>query len=194
MPQDILNIVKSEPIDLDALEQALDAASHAVRLAATRQFTPKLQKKLFDATLGRAVTLEQMIPGREPFKEVIHHGTNTLPAFREFQKRFCAPSDPAAGDVAYGYNHTPYKGLITPGYYVAYEEENSGEFWIDYTQIPPEKPEAWPEIMKNSSRLGFLVYAGMIDKMRKVSDHVTIGRAYKKNKEMSAWFVLVRED
>jgi hypothetical protein len=33
----------------------------------------------------------------------------------------------------------------------------------------------------------------MVDRLRRVSEHVTIGRAYK-SKPMSAWFTLVRED
>jgi hypothetical protein len=38
------------------------------------------------------------------------------------------------------------------------------------------------------------VYAGMKDYMRRVSEHVSIGRAYKHEKPMNAWFVLVREE
>ena len=44
------------------------------------------------------------------------------------------------------------------------------------------------------ARLGRFVYAGMIDIMRGVSTHVTIGRALKGGKFMDAWFVLCRED
>jgi hypothetical protein len=34
----------------------------------------------------------------------------------------------------------------------------------------------------------------MVDVMRGISSHVSIGRARKKNGWMDAWFVLVRED
>ena len=55
-------------------------------------------------------------------------------------------------------------------------------------------PEAWPAIVPNEARLGRFVYAGMIDVMRGISTHVSIGRAKKKKGYMDAWFVLVRED
>ncbi len=52
----------------------------------------------------------------------------------------------------------------------------------------------WPEIVPNSARLGRFVYYGMVDVMRGISTHVSIGRARKKSGWMDAWFVLVRED
>ena len=51
-----------------------------------------------------------------------------------------------------------------------------------------------PDIVPNEARLGRFVYAGMKDYMRRVSEHVSIGRAYKGGKPMNAWFVLCRED
>ncbi len=188
----ILGLMNQPAIDINALEVALDDATHEERVAATRHFSGKLQRRLFDAADGRAVTLEQMVPTKEPLREVIHVGTNTLPAFRHFEKRFCRPSN-LEPNRAIGYNETPFWKVTTPGYYVAYQDEASGEFFVDYLEVPTEKPVAWPPIMPNESRLGHLVYAGMVDRLRRVSDHVTIGRAYKKN-AMNAWFVLVRDD
>ena len=84
-----------------------------------------------------------------------------------------------------------------PGYFVAHgvegEKEAPSDYVIDYTRIPPKKPESWPEILPNEARLGRFVYAGMKDYMRRVSEHVSIGRAYKRG-PMNAWFVLCRED
>jgi hypothetical protein len=34
----------------------------------------------------------------------------------------------------------------------------------------------------------------MVDVMRGISNHVSIGRAWKQGKYMDAWFALVRED
>ena len=59
--------------------------------------------------------------------------------------------------------------------------------------LPPHLA-TWPEIVPNSVKLGRFVYAGMIDVMRGISSHVSIGRARKKHGWMDAWFVLVRED
>ena len=46
--------------------------------------------------------------------------------------------------------------------------------------------------MPNEKGLQMLVYAKMIDYPRKVSDHVTIGRAVKNGKETGNYFLLCR--
>jgi hypothetical protein len=193
----IHQLVLADTIDFDALESTLDAADHDTRVAATRRWNGKLQKKLFDQAEGRSVTHEQVLPTDELGQEVIHVGTNTLPAFRAFEKRFCWVNG-ADGRYISGYNHQEGLGGLqmwatTPGYYVAYDDTDNGEFVIDYRKMPDHKADSWPAIEKNSAKLGLLVYAGMVDRLRRVSDHVTIGRAYKK-KPMNAWFVLVRDD
>ena len=43
-----------------------------------------------------------------------------------------------------------------------------------------------------SSRASRFVYAGMIDMLRGVSKHVTIGRAIRNGKEADNWFLLCR--
>lgn len=188
----IMTLMNAPAIDINALEVALDAATHDERVTATRLFTGKLQRKLFDAAEGRPVSVDQMVPTNDPLREVIHVGTNTLPAFRHFEKRFARPTSLEPNTLV-GYNHNWYWQFTTPGYYVAYQEPESGEFWVDYTKVPTERVETWPPIMSNSSRLGLVIFAGMVDRMRRVSEHVTIGRAYKKS-AMNAWFVLVRDD
>ena len=195
---DIQRFAHTEPLDhaaLDALEAALDAASHEERVEATRGWSKAVQARLYEAAGGRGVGLDQMVPTEAPLHEVIHVGTNSLPAFRAFEKRFCRPS--SGEHAAYGYNHTAQQWATGPGYYVAYPDPDQppgvGEFVIDYRRLPDEKPASWPAIVSNRARLGVVVYAGMVDRLRRLSAHVTIGRAYKK-KPMRAWFVLVRED
>jgi hypothetical protein len=190
----IVSLVKADPIDIDALAKAFDAATHEERVEATRQFTPKIQSRLYEAANGRPVTLEDMVPTTEGLKEVVHWGTNTLPAFRQFQKRFCRPSEAnARPGYAWGYNHNWYWWATAPGYYVSHQDAESGQFIVSYLELPPEKVESWPPIWNNNMALGFLVWRGMVDKLWKVSNHVTIGRAFK-GKPMPAWFILVRED
>lgn len=193
----ILDLVTAEQIDCDALEEALDNATHQQRVQAIREFTPKIQKRLFDAAEGRKVSIEQVVPeGRKSLEEVIHEGQNTLPMFRKFQKRFCLPSsDQRQSDreVLWGYNHQTMSPFTGPGYFVAYEDDETGEVCIDYRELPTERPDEWPKIVSNKARLGRFVYHGMIDRLRRVSEHCTIGRAYK-GKPMDAWFVLVRAD
>lgn len=190
----ILSLVKNDVIDVVALEAAFDAATHEERVEATRAFNAKIQRRVFDACVNRMPTLDDMVPTDEPLKEVIHVGTNTLPAFRHFEKRFCRPSaEHDDGKSLWGYNHNWYWQFTTPGYYAAYVEADEKELWVDYTRSVPEKAASWPPIMPNKKRLGHVVFAGMVDHVRKVSEHVTIGRAFKKN-AMNAWFTLVRDD
>ena len=47
---------------------------------------------------------------------------------------------------------------------------------------------------RESARLSRFVYYRTQDVLRGVSRHVTVGRATKGGKPMSAWFVLCRDD
>ncbi len=193
----IVDLVTAPDIDVDALEEAFDEATHPERVRAIREFSPKIQERLFEAAEGRAVDIEHIVPSKcKPLEEVIHEGQNTLPVFRKFQKRFCRPSPdqrPTDRDIFWGYNHQAMSAFTGPGYFVAYEDQDTGEVWIDYRELPGERPDEWPKIIDNKARLGRFVYHGMIDRLRRVSNHCTIGRAYK-GKPMDAWFTLVRRD
>jgi hypothetical protein len=86
--------------------------------------------------------------------------------------------------------------LTGPGYYVVHPSEDADEVVIDYTRLPGEKPGDWPAVVANRERLGRFVYEGIVDVMRGLSRHVSVGRARKgaAGRWMNAWFVLVRED
>lgn len=192
----VVSLLKSPRIDIEALRHELDALDHRSRVALLPEFTRTRQRRLYSAADGQQVTLKDMVPDdRGPLEEVIHHGVNTLVGFRSFQKRFCIPSITRDQDdgLLWGYNHQNFSGFTGPGYFVSYAAESGSEYWIDYRQIPPERPSTWPKIIKNEKKLGRFVYSGTVDKMRQVSEHVTIGRAYKDNKALPAWFVLVRQ-
>lgn len=193
----ILSTLDAQPIELEALAQHFDDASQHQCVEAVRKFTPKRQRRLFAAASGRTVSTTDIVPdGTEALREVIHEGQNTLPVFRAFQKRFCLPSKEHRPDnrrVLWGYNHQTFSGITGPGYFVAYDDSDTGEVVIDYRELPPERPDHWPPIIDNNARLGRFVYAGMVDRLRRVSDRVTIGRAYK-DEPMNAFFTLVRTD
>ena len=200
-----LDVLLEKDIDLPRLAEVLDGMGHVGRLDTIRHWSGSVQARLFEAAKGfRPLTLDDFVgPSVDPLVEVIHHGKNSLPAFTHFQKRFCKPKpdeegkEPQAG--LWGYNEQTFGAFTGPGYFVTHLPEGrddgaSGEVDIDYRKIPPGKVESWPEIIPNEARLGRLVYAGMVDVMRGVSSHVTIGRAMKKGKYMDAWFLLCRED
>jgi hypothetical protein len=192
---ELKNLIETH-LDLPRLSKDLDEIGTPARIWATRQWTRPVQAALWEAAKGfRPVSLDDYVPpGTAPHVEVITHGMNTLPAHNHFQKRFCKPADPGATDQLVGFNFQSLAAFTGPGYYVAHPSSEPGEVDIDYTMIPKEKPQAWPPIVPNSQRMGRFVYYGMVDVMRGISSHVSIGRARKKSGWMDAWFVLVRED
>lgn len=185
-----------DKIDLPGLATFLDGLDHAGRVRETRKLRKAHQSRLFEAVKSaKALTLADFVPeGTPALTEVIHDGRNTLPTFNYFQKRFCRPEG-GKGDELWGYNEGSTRWLVGPGYFVTKvsPEGAPGEIVIDYYEIPPGKPTSWPEIRQNSAGLSRLVYYHMRDYMRGVSKHVSIGRAYRDDKAMDAWFVLTRE-
>lgn len=195
-PMDISSLIFPK-VDLEAVAHAFDGVGHEGRVQTVVELGKREMMALFDAAAeSPATTLEDFVPADiEPMTEVIHHGKNSLPAFSRFQKRFCRPEEGAPDDQLWGYNHnTPWLQTLTgPGYFVARPWKDGG-IVIDYTMLPPKHPASWPEILPNTARLSRFVYNGMQDVMRKLSEHVTIGRAQRGDKLMDAWFILVRED
>ena len=181
-------------LDLDAVGAALDAMDDAARPVAVRRLGKAAQRKLWDAAEGRGTSLSDIVPPSvPPATEVIHAGRNSLPAFRIFEKRFCR----VAGDdsVLYGYNEGSTRPVVGPGYFVAHYFEERGEVGVDYFQVPPGDaalPDGWPTVKPNEAGLQRFVYAKMVDYLRKVSSHVTIGRAWRNGKMTSNFFLLCR--
>lgn len=199
---------EGDGIDIHRLAEVLDGMGHAGRVETVRRWGKREQSRLYEAIKGHMpLTLDYFVPpSLDPLVPVIHEGKNSLPAFTHFQKRFCKPKD-ENGDVKaelWGYNEGSAESMLEikpftgPGYFCVHTPEgrdgSEGEIDIDYRKIPPGKPDSWPEIIPNEAKLGRFIYAGMVDVMRGLSNHVSIGRAMKGGKWMDAWFVLVRED
>lgn len=182
----------------------LDGLSHEARITEMKTLGRGDQRVLFDkAGDAPPITMEHFIPSdRSDGQEVIHHGRNTLPLpgmLKHFQKRFCRPA--ADGTRAFGYNEGATRPWLGPGYFVAIptagnaEWEARGPIVVDYFQVPDgDVSEGWPEVIPNSKGLQKLVYFETRDFMRKVSEHVSIGAAYKREKALGHFFLLVRED
>ena len=190
-----VSVLLEPTIDLQRLSEVLDGLGHEGRVHAVRSWTKKRQAALFEAAKGfHPLDLDFLVPASMGvLVEVIHEGQNTLPMFSHFQKRFVkleGEDFPVAG-----YNHQTLSGLTGPGYFVVTkgDREHEGELAIDYTKVPKRKPAGWPEIQDNGGGVASLVYGKMIDYLRGVSAHVSIGRAYK-GEAMDAWFALVRKD
>lgn len=195
----VLEILAKPVVDLEALGATFESASPLERIRITEAIDGRGQAKLWDAAAGRGVTIAEMVPADlGPLRPVIFHGKNSLPAFTRFQKRFCRPSAGAGRDELWGYNYQPVGWLAPltgPGYFVAYDcADARGTVAVDYTRIPSGKPAEWPEIHDNRYRLSRFIYNGTIDYLRRVSEHLLIGRATRAGKDMPNWFLLCRED
>lgn len=191
-----VTVLLEPTIDLKRLTEALDGLGHEGRVHTVRGWTKKQQSELFEVAKGHLpIGPDFLVPASVgSLVEVIHEGKNTLPLFTHFQKRFVKleGEDFPVG----GYNHQALSAFTGPGYFVVSmgEGEHEGELAIDYTTTPKGKPASWPEIQPNEGGMASLVYGGMIDYLRALSAHVSIGRAFKGGKPMYAWFALVRKD
>jgi hypothetical protein len=182
---------------------ALDAMTHPARLAAVRSLSTVDLANLYErAAECEPVTMEHFVPADRPeLTEVVHHGLNSLPAFRTFQKRFCRSTNRRDLRTIYGYNEGITRPLLGPGFFVTHPTEGV-EHWeprgavvIDY-HLEPDGPlsSTWPHFKPNSHGLQHFVYDRTRDFMRRVSEHVSIGSAYKDEDRMDTYFVLCRED
>lgn len=188
---------------IGAVAEMLDRAPHEERLEATRALDRGDQRALYrKAKESSALTLGDFVPpDRAPLEPVRHFGRNTLPtpgSLRLFEKRFCKPTDGSAR--LFGFNESPFRPLIGPGYFVAVATDSNAE-WVergavvvDYFQVPDGAVAAgWPDVVPNTHGLQRYVYNRTRDFMRKVSTHVSIGAAFKGEKSLDHYFVLVRE-
>lgn len=194
-PMDV-NVFLEPEIDLPRLAHILDGLGHEGRYHTIRTWTKRHHQRLFEAAKGfRPLDLDFLVPSSVgPLVEVIHDGHNTLPMFTLFQKRFVkleGEDFPIAG-----YNHQAMQAFTGPGYFgvTKGEGEHEGELVFDYSKIPRKKPEHWPPIQSNDGLISGIVNGGMVDYLRGISNHVSIGVAYKNGKHRGQWFALVRRD
>lgn len=187
--------------DIHAVAGWLDGLSHADRLVAMSSTSKAQQRRLWElAEASAPMGLDDLVPdGVSARTEVIHHGRNTLPVLRSFEKRFCRPE--AGEDRLFGYNEGLTRPIVGPGYFVAHptagnaEWEARGAIVVDYFMVPDAAvAEGWPTVVPNSRGIQVLVYHHTRDFMRRISEHVSIGIAYKNEMCMNNWFTLVRED
>ena len=181
-------------VDLHRLTEVLDGLGHEGRVDTIRQWDGRTQARLYEAVKGyMPLTLDFFVPSDLPPKtEVIHWGKNSLAMLTHFQKRFTRPEE---GSDLWGYNHNVFPASWGgPGFFVVHPDEVEGEIGIDYTKLPSGKLDAWPRIVPNDYLISRFVYYDMVDVMRGISTHVSIGRARRHGKWTDNYFVLTRED
>ncbi|HET6337783.1 MAG TPA: hypothetical protein VFG30_31400 [Polyangiales bacterium] len=202
----LLKMLESQATPIDEIAAWLDAAGPAARLEHVFALDRAGQRALYRrAESSPPITLEHFVPHTiSDVQPVNHKGRNTLPLpgkHRFFEKRFARPRNDSARPRLFGYNHAPSKKLLGPGYFVA-ESTHTKPSWlerggivVDYFQVPDgDVPNTWPRVIPNEQGLQRFVYKGTRDFMRRVSAHVSIGAAYKAEKALDHYFVLVRQD
>jgi hypothetical protein len=189
--------LRETPLRLKELAALLDGLSHEQRVSWVRSVGRADQRRLYEAAAGfLPLGLADLVPrGRADGETVRHFGKNTLPAFTHFEKRFCRPAgeDPQRPGRLYGFNFQALAWLTGPGYYVAYADPARPEVLVDYREVPPAAPAGWPPVRRNEVGAGRFVYGFMVDRLRRVSEQVTIGSAARNGKDLGSWFLLTRE-
>jgi len=195
--EEFRRLLSGPATDPREVERFLDGVAHADRVAAIRGTNRGEQRRLYRAVAGfRPVQLVDLVPPATPdLESVRHYGKNTLPIFTRFEKRFCRPrgGDPDAPGELYGFNFQSMSIVTGPGYFVAVEDPTRSEVFVDYRRLPKEHPDGWPEIRSNERGLARFVYGFMVDTLRGVSKHVTIGSASRRGRDLGSWFLLCRE-
>jgi len=190
--------------DIAAIADYLDGLDGGARRREAHSLGRDQQRLLYDkAGHAAALDLDYFVPGAARREQVIHDGQNTLPLprpLRRFQKRFCRPGN-GDSDRLFGYNEGLTRRLIGPGFFVAVATAGRpawsarGAVVVDYFQVPDgEVAEGWPQVVENHWRLSRFVYHQTRDFMRRVSAHVSIGAAYKRERPLDHYFVLCRQE
>jgi len=189
--------LRETPIKLDDVRSFLDGLSHTERVAAIRGVGAVEQRRLYEAADGYGeLCLHDLVPPTVPEGATVRHfGRNSLPAFTHFEKRMCRPAgqDAVAPEVLWGFNFQALQPITGPGYFIAREDPKHREVLVDYREVPPHAPEGWPTVRPNERGLSRLVYGFMVDTLRRVSEHVSIGSAARRGRDLGSFFLLTRE-
>ena len=180
--------------DLASLSTALDAAAPAARVNWSRGLSGSQLMALWELAEASPAPLSvsDLVPGDDVI--VRHVGKNSLPVFCNFEKHLVRRQD---GDIerVQGFNDNAawLMRLTGPGHFTV-TQESEEVVLFDYTVLAGSVPEGFPPLGPNEGGLRGPVFGGMHDRVRRVSAHVTIGRAWKHGKATQNTFLLVRQD
>jgi len=192
---DLRTLLEAPATKAGQVSELLDALDHDARVEACQQLDTRHQRRMYELAPIEGLALGDMV-GR-PLRVVSHVGWNTLPLprfGRRFVKEMVRQPDGRIG----GWNRAPLAALIGPGYFVLRQtvgdEQHHGPLVVDYYQTPRgELPAEWPWVRPNWLGIQALIYGWCLDYLRPVSEHVTIGAAFKFGRPVGSYFVLVRD-
>ena len=173
--------------DIAPIAVALDALRHDERVNWMRGLSKKELRAMY-ALAAASPPLQLSHFCDEDGRVVRHHGKNSLPVFCYFEKRVLWCDGQCQG---YNHNGAVVTWFAGPGHFLA--SQDGGEVLLDYTRLPSEAPAGFPPLKPNDVGTAKLVFGGMIDRVRRVSTHCTIGTASRNGKPENAWFMLTRE-
>lgn len=183
----------ASPVDMNQVTGFLDELSPAARVHATLSLRAREQRALWHAAQGvYEITPEHLVPFGLPADTTVRHfGRNTMPAFSRFEKRFYRN---AHGDM-FGANFQTMAPLTGPGYFRVRALAEQRELLLDGARdaLPSEAPAGWPQVVPNERGFSRFVYGFLVDHLRRVSEHVTIGEPVRHGKPLGSWFILCRE-
>jgi len=195
-------LIDDDRAGIAAIGAYLDGLAGEPRWREVAQLDRRRQRALYEKA-GHAAPIDvaHFVAGARPREQVIHDGVNTLPLpprLQRFQKRFCRPD--GGGDARlFGYNEGPTRRLIGPGFFVALPTADRpqwsarGGVVVDYFQVPDGAvADGWPAVVANDWRLQRFVYHQTRDFLRRVSHHVSIGAAFKRERPLDHYFALCR--
>jgi hypothetical protein len=197
----LTELIDDEHTDIGAVGAYLDGLDDDARRREAIELGRHHQRTLYEKAAHAApIDLAHFVSDARAREEVIHDGINTLPLpgrLRRFQKRFCRPD--GMPNRLFGYNEGPTRRVIGPGFFVAIPTAGRptwtarGAIVVDYFQVPDGAVvDSWPRVVDNHWRLQRFVYHETRDFMRRVSRHVSIGAAFKRERPLDHYFVLVR--
>jgi hypothetical protein len=199
----LASLIDDPGASVDDIGGYLDDLDARSRKTEVRALDRDRQRMLYEKAASAApLGLDYFVGDAAARVEVIHDGKNTLPLpdrLRRFQKRFCRPD--GEGGRLFGYNEGPTRSVVGPGFFVAVATrgrphwEARGAVVVDYYQVPDGPvADGWPAVVPNDWRLQRFVYYQTRDFMRRVSRHVSIGAAFKRERPLDHYFVLCRRD
>lgn len=198
----LASMLSAPGASLSEVAALLDGLDHTGRYDAVQGCGLAELGRLYElAAAAEPITAAHFVGAGAPLHPTVHDGWNSLPlpAFgRRFQKVFCRP-EPGGSDRIFGYNEGGARWLIGPGYFQLVPTAGNAEFeargaWVvDYFKVPDGPvPASWPWVVPNWVGPQVLVYNGTRDFMRKVSEHVSVGKPWSRLGELPFCFVLVR--
>ncbi|MCC6646453.1 MAG: hypothetical protein IT374_12890 [Polyangiaceae bacterium] len=172
------------------LGRHLGALSGEARVREATSVARGVERRLWELSAQTAaIRLDEIVADdRAPLDPVPFEGWNNQPLYRAFKKVFYRATD---GRLC-GYNESDAAWFAGPGYYVL-KRDDAGTY-VDYTELPSDKPASWPEIQPNTRGMSRFVYGNMKDYLRRVHARVFIGRAYRHGRATHNYFVLARPE